>query len=157
MTNICNRRAIDNALIDELERCERNGNSFSLILLDIDHFKYVNDTFGHQVGDIFLAEICALIKNNIRKVDIFGRWGGEEFLIISPDSSDEMPHTRAERIRQIIEGHTFSKVGNRTASFGVTAYQNDDTMDSMLQRVDNAMYTAKQSGRNRVVELENND
>jgi polar amino acid transport system substrate-binding protein len=150
LTNIYNRRKIDSYLIDEIQRSERSGDGFSLIMIDIDYFKKVNDDFGHQVGDIVLATVAKLIQDSIREIDILGRWGGEEFLIICPFTHDRGLVTEAERIRKNIEMYEFKKVGNKTVSLGITTFKKNDTPSVILKRVDTALYKAKENGRNKV-------
>jgi polar amino acid transport system substrate-binding protein len=151
LTNIYNRRKIDEVLSKEFERVSRTGVVFSLAMVDIDYFKSVNDNFGHQVGDSVISDISKLIKNTIRKVDIVGRWGGEEFLIICPHTQNYGMKIGVEKIRKNIEEHHFDNVGNRTVSIGVSSYKTGDTIDSLLKRADDALYRAKRTGRNRVV------
>jgi len=153
LTKLYNRRKIDEMLAYETERAHRNRSSFSVILLDIDKFKDVNDTYGHQVGDAILIQISQLLSNNIRKIDTLGRWGGEEFFIISTEGYGNKAAEFAEKIRSIIEMHDFDEVGKVTCSFGVTHYIEGDTQDSILQRCDKALYKAKNSGRNCVNEI----
>ncbi len=151
LTNILNRRKIDEALIKELERSKRTAKEFSLVMLDIDKFKSINDVYGHQVGDDVLTSISSLLSKNIRGIDILGRWGGEEFLIICPYTSNQGTIENCERLRQLIETYNFDKVGHKTASFGVTTYIDGDNLNTILKRVDTALYKAKNNGRNRVV------
>jgi polar amino acid transport system substrate-binding protein len=151
LTNIYNRRKIDEILTKEFERSSRTGDVFSLAMVDVDYFKSVNDNYGHQVGDEVISNIAKLIKDSIRKVDTVGRWGGEEFLIISPYTQNYGMNISVEKIRRNIQEHHFDKVGERTVSIGVANYQKGDTVDSLLKRADDALYQAKRSGRNRVV------
>ncbi len=153
LTNLYNRRKIDETLAYEIERAQRNNSSFSLIILDIDKFKDVNDTYGHKAGDYVLQEIATLLTLNVRKIDMLGRWGGEEFLIIDSESHDEKVIVFAEKIRKVIDEHVFDKVGKITCSFGVTHYREGDTDSSILMRADKALYAAKESGRNCVKEI----
>ena len=151
LTNIYNRRKLDSYLLKETQRSERNGNGFSLIMIDIDYFKRVNDDFGHPVGDKTLVTVTKIIENSIREIDILGRWGGEEFLIICPFTKDRGLITEAERIRKNIEMYQFEQVGNITVSIGVTTYKRNDTPNEILKRADTALYKAKSNGRNNVV------
>lgn len=151
LTNIYNRRKIDEFLIKEIERSKRSSNVFSLIMIDIDYFKSVNDTYGHQAGDEVLCTISSIVKQNIREVDMFGRWGGEEFLIISPNTSGENTLKYIERIRKKIQDYKFKDMKQQTASFGITVYKKTDSADTILKRVDTALYRAKNAGRNRVI------
>lgn len=134
----------------EIERAKRYAVPLSLIMFDIDYFKRVNDTYGHVAGDTILKTIADLVKDNIRKIDHFVRWGGEEFLIISSETPLDKAYTLAERIRKKISGYTFNDVGKVTVSFGVTEFKKKDTEDAFIKRTDNALYKAKKKGRNRV-------
>ena len=154
LTQIYNRRKLDSGLENEILRSRRTGTKFSLIMLDIDFFKDVNDTYGHQTGDLVLIEFANILKNNIRKIDILGRWGGEEFLIICPYTDEFGVKTKAENLRKLIEDYKFVKVNNKTASIGITTYKPIDSTQSLLHRVDTAMYEAKNRGRNKVVFFE---
>lgn len=153
LTSLYNRRKIDETLSCELERAKRNKSCFSLILIDIDKFKNINDTYGHKVGDFVLQEIAKILQENVRKVDLVGRWGGEEFLIIDVEKHPERVRDFAEKIRKAIEKHNFDGVGQVTCSFGITHYIENDTDASIVIRSDKALYSAKESGRNCVKEL----
>lgn len=120
-------------------------------MVDIDKFKSVNDTYGHQVGDSVLCEIAAIMRELARDTDTPGRWGGEEFLIICSHSDLNGAHVLAERIRIAVATHSFSVVCQKTCSFGVAAYRPIDTPETMVKRADDALYEAKQNGRDRVV------
>ena len=150
LTGIFNRRALDEALRKEIDRARRYRHPMALILFDIDHFKRVNDTFGHQVGDAALSELARLVTGKIRAHDVFARWGGEEFVILGVSSDMDGCLRLAEKLRGIIENHTFPGIEKVTCSFGVTVLRDDDTVVSLVKRVDEALYAAKQSGRNRV-------
>lgn len=153
LTNLFNRRKIDEALAFEIERAQRNNSTFSLILLDIDKFKDVNDIYGHKIGDCVLQEMAKLLTLNVRKIDMLGRWGGEEFIIIDSESYPEKVIEFAEKIRKAIETNVFENVGQVTCSFGVTHYIEGDSESSILIRTDKALYHAKESGRNCVKEI----
>ncbi|MDH5483650.1 MAG: GGDEF domain-containing protein [Gammaproteobacteria bacterium] len=151
LTQTFNRMQFDNFLEAEIDRVNRYGQPFTLIFMDIDHFKNVNDQYGHHTGDIVLSSIAQLIKSNNRTADIFARYGGEEFVILSPSSQLENGTQHAERLRKIIEQHHFNKLNNITCSFGVAEYNKDTKdSDSILIRADRALYRAKEGGRNRV-------
>ena len=150
LTGIFNRRALDEALRKEIDRARRYRHPMALILFDIDHFKRVNDTFGHQVGDAALSELARLVTGKIRAHDVFARWGGEEFVILGVSSDMDGCLRLAEKLRGIIENHTFPGIEKVTCSFGVTVLRDDDTVVSLVKRVDEALYGAKQNGRNRV-------
>lgn len=150
LTGLYNRRKLDQTIDYELARLGRYGGEFSLILLDIDHFKGVNDTYGHDVGDRVLIRFASLISSNIRQTDLVGRWGGEEFLILCPNLSLEAGVQLADKLRRLIEDHDFSPVASITSSFGVVAYQPSETANHLVKRVDDCLYKAKEKGRNRV-------
>ena len=152
LTNIYNRSSFEHYLDIELKRSSRNGEVFSLIMFDIDHFKQINDDYGHDVGDSVLKELTALVSLHIRDIDIFSRWGGEEFMIIS---STNITHSEAfaEKLREVIENNKFTHVEHVRCSFGVTQYHNGDTPESIVKRCDNMLYSAKESGRNCVASM----
>ncbi|WED24504.1 diguanylate cyclase [Vibrio sp. JC009] len=149
LTGICNRFSLDESLNKELNQAERYGRSFSVIIMDIDHFKKVNDTFGHQVGDETLKTIAGLLKNGVRQSDICGRWGGEEFLIICPESGSDGAFVLAEHLRAKIKAYPMPTSKNITASFGIASFQRGESANSLLTRADRALYYAKTEGRNR--------
>jgi len=147
LTQIPNRLYLDNNYKNELEKVKRYNHIFSIILMDIDYFKNVNDTFGHQVGDEVLIKIAQLLQENTRNIDYIGRWGGEEFLIICPQTDVNQATLYAEKIRITINDFEFPTVGSVTCSFGVSQCSpNNDN----FKKVDEALYTAKQSGRDKV-------
>jgi diguanylate cyclase (GGDEF)-like protein len=153
LTKLYNRTKLDEILLTELDRSKRFNHKFSFIIIDIDYFKVVNDTYGHQIGDNFLIEFTALINNNSRSTDIVFRWGGEEFVILCPEVEKEKILLYAENLRQKIEVYKFKSIGNKTASMGVTLSKNDDNIESLLKRADEALYMAKNNGRNQIVFL----
>ncbi|WP_210546027.1 GGDEF domain-containing protein [Rhodoferax sp. PAMC 29310] len=149
LTNAINRRQMTALFENELERCHRQDRSMGLLLLDLDHFKTINDTYGHQAGDEVLIKLVANTKLLLRQSDQVARFGGEEFAVLLPDTSLEKAIAAAERIRASCAAP--GKGLSCTVSIGVTTNQNDaDTLDSMLARADKAMYRAKANGRNRV-------
>ncbi|MGA9046144.1 diguanylate cyclase [Sulfuricurvum sp.] len=150
LTGIANRREFSMQLEKEIERAKRYGTPLSLVMYDIDYFKRVNDTFGHDAGDSVLQTLTEVVKSNIRSVDIVARWGGEEFMILMPQSDGAAAGGAAEKLRQEIVQHPFERVGNLTVSFGVTAFAPQDDSNAFLKRVDDALYQAKENGRNRV-------
>ena len=150
LTGIYNKGKFNRVLDDELKKVRRYKRPLGLILFDIDHFKQINDTFGHQVGDYVLKEIAKIVKSNIRNTDIFARWGGEEFVILAPETDINGLKMLAEKLRKAIEDHQFDKVKKVTASFGVTEATPEDTTDTVVRRADEALYLAKDKGRNRV-------
>jgi diguanylate cyclase (GGDEF)-like protein/PAS domain S-box-containing protein len=157
LTGLFNRLKLDEVMNQQHERLARYNETYSLIMLDIDHFKSINDSHGHQIGDKVLKEIARLIGANIRKTDVAGRWGGEEFLIICPHTGAEGATATAENLRVGIESHVFQDVSSVTASFGVASYRSGDDPDSLMKRVDDALYQAKRSGRNRVISVPVNE
>ena len=150
LTNIHNRLGIDTAFERELKKFQSSHQPFGVILIDIDNFKNINDKYGHQVGDKVLQSIAKILQEHTRDTDIVGRWGGEEFLIICPQTDMTGTSRRAELLRKFIEEHKFHTVVQVTASFGVSTILDDDTQDTLLKRVDKALYKAKESGKNRV-------
>ena len=153
LTSIPNRRKFDDALQYEMGRDKRYHNKLSLIFCDLDHFKRVNDTHGHKIGDEILKEFTRLISANIRNTDIFARWGGEEFVLLLPDTNIETATLTAEKLLIEIERHPFPYVGRMTASFGVTELLEEDSETSFIKRADDALYRAKDRGRNRIEAL----
>ncbi|MBF0301674.1 MAG: diguanylate cyclase [Desulfamplus sp.] len=153
LTGICNRLKLDEVFEHELDRTVRYELDFAVIILDIDHFKRVNDSYGHQVGDAVLVEISHILMKHLRKVDVPGRWGGEEFLIICPETNGESAFLIAEKLRTAIDSFSFTVVGHTTASFGVTSYRKGDDVKDMMSRADAALYKAKERGRNSVIKF----
>lgn len=150
LTGLFNRVKIDSVLGDEINRAQRFGQTFGLILLDVDYFKQVNDTHGHQVGDRVLIEIAAILRSSVRQTDIVGRWGGEEFIVICPQTDGNGTLTLAEVLCKNVAQHSFPLVGSKTASFGVAFYHSGDRVEDIVSRADGALYNAKHQGRNRV-------
>ena len=150
LTGIYNRSKLDEVILNRIEVSKRTKEEFYVVMVDIDFFKKVNDEYGHLVGDDVLVEFTNIIKNNIRKIDIFGRWGGEEFLIISPNYNINILQ-EIKRIKERISEHKFKVIGNKTASFGITSYKENDTLESIIKRADEALYEAKANGRNAIV------
>ncbi len=152
LTGLLNRRALDAELNREIERSFRYGSIFSVTIIDIDHFKSINDTYGHIVGDKVLASLAKILRSKSRKVDIVARYGGEEFCIVYPDTSAENAFEAVEKARETVANHKFMLKGTRipvTFSAGVTQAAPDDTVEELLSRADKALYIAKESGRNR--------
>lgn len=150
LTGLFNRLKLDKTLSEEISICKASSNDLSVILIDIDKFKNVNDTYGHEAGDAVLIDIGKILRENIRPTDLAGRWGGEEFLIVCSGASLELTVTIAENLRTIIAAHHFPVVGHKTASFGVSQYQAGDDVKSIVANADFALYQAKNNGRNRV-------
>jgi diguanylate cyclase (GGDEF)-like protein len=153
LTGVSNRLKFNQALASEMLRSERYQTPLSLVLYDIDLFKVINDTHGHQVGDNVLTQMSKVVASNLRGVDVFARWGGEEFAIMIPNCDSRVAYQAAERLRTAIEQVAFDLVGRVTCSFGVAQYMDGDTAATLILRADNALYRAKVNGRNRV-ELE---
>ena len=150
LTGLTNRREFSASLAREAERARRFASPLSLIMCDIDHFKRVNDTFGHDAGDRVLRGVGALMRRNTRSVDVVARWGGEEFMVLLPQSDREAAGIVAEKLRALVAGIRFRKIGRVTLSFGVTAYAAPEDVDTLIKRADGALYAAKNKGRNRV-------
>lgn len=154
LTGIRNRRAFDEQLALEVNRARRYGTPLALVLIDIDHFKRINDRYGHQIGDRVLVELAGVVGSRLRASEVFARWGGEEFIVLAPNTSADDAVHLAEEIRARVAAHEFPGVGQVTVSLGVTEYAPDDTSDSLWKRADTALYRAKAGGRDRVeVEL----
>jgi diguanylate cyclase (GGDEF)-like protein/PAS domain S-box-containing protein len=151
LTQIYNRIKLDSVLQELYNSYKRYNNVFSLIIIDIDYFKDVNDAHGHLVGDKTLKSVVKIIKNIIREVDIFGRWGGEEFMIISQDTDCEGAYILAQKIRSVIESFEFEMVGKKTVSLGVSQIDEKTSILELIKKADDALYIAKSRGRNRVV------
>jgi diguanylate cyclase (GGDEF)-like protein/PAS domain S-box-containing protein len=150
ITGVLNRHTSEARITQEVVRTIRYERAMSLIMLDIDRFKNINDTYGHQVGDYVLNVVASILKSNIRNNDLAGRWGGEEFMIMLPETGEREASLVAEKLRAALEKKEIDMVERVTASFGVTEIRKNDTLDSMLKRVDDALYLAKRNGRNRV-------
>ena len=150
LTGIANRREFIRILESEVDRAKRYGVPLSLAMYDLDYFKRVNDTFGHDIGDNVLQTVTNLVKKNIRVNDVVARWGGEEFMVLMPQSDIQAAREAAEKLRLAIAAHHFDQVNELTASFGVAAFEAQDDLNSLLKRVDDALYRAKEQGRNRV-------
>lgn len=150
LTGLYNRMKIEDILDNELYRAQRYDQSLSLIMLDIDFFKQVNDTFGHVTGDEVLIALAKLLQENVRRSDAVGRWGGEEFMIICPETDEESSAALAENLRRTIEEFEFKSVKHCTSSFGVTEYLPGDDVGKLFERSDMALYKSKVDGRNRV-------
>jgi len=150
LTGIANRRAFSELLESEIVRARRYGAPLALIMYDIDNFKEVNDTHGHDTGDEILKGVTDLVRTNIRAADATARWGGEEFVILAPQCDFKGAAAMAEKLRATIAGATFDKAGTVTASFGVAVLDARDNQASLLKKADAALYKAKANGRNRV-------
>lgn len=150
LTQIYNRTKFNKILSSTLRNAQIYNTPFTIILLDIDHFKKVNDTYGHDTGDKVLIQVASIIKSLLRNQDTFARWGGEEFIILSESTTEADAYTLATRLRKAIESFSFEVIKTLTCSFGISHYENGDTSLSIIKKADNALYRAKKSGRNRV-------
>lgn len=150
LTGVFNRGHLETRFRDTIAR---GVHPISMLLIDIDNFKKVNDVYGHRVGDLVLVELAALVAENVRSIDALGRWGGEEFAVLLPACSASDAHRVAEALRTHIADHDFATAGSVTASFGVAEAQPGEEFESWFQRTDAALYRAKQAGRN-VIEVD---
>ena len=150
LTVLCNRIRLDEKLLECHEYYKRTQRTFSVMIMDLDHFKRINDTYGHLIGDKTLVNLSQLVQNNIRNIDIAGRWGGEEFMIICPETNLDGAKRLAEKIKSIIEECDFPHIHTLTCSFGISEGREDDRIESIVGRADKALYQAKEEGRNRV-------
>lgn len=150
LTKLPNRAKFNKALNEAIYRSQKNGQLFALTLFDIDKFKKINDTYGHDAGDAVLTELARLVHGLLRRNDMVARWGGEEFAILSPFTNEKEAYLLADRLRRQIASYPFSIVKHLSCSFGVTAYRAGDTADTIFKRADEALYESKQGGRNRV-------
>jgi diguanylate cyclase (GGDEF)-like protein/PAS domain S-box-containing protein len=148
LTGIYNRRKIVEILDKEIQKVQRYGGDLAVILYDIDHFKHTNDSFGHAAGDIVLKESAALMLKNIRSLDFIGRYGGEEFLIVCPQTNATQATVLANKLVKLFGQYTFKEVGHKTVSMGVASYSPNDDADSLIHKADVALYNAKENGRN---------
>lgn len=152
LTGVGNRRRFDQALEAEISRVRRNGGVLSAIMLDIDHFKRINDQYGHGAGDKVLANLGTLLQSQFRPTDIATRYGGEEFVVLMPHASLAQAASKAEQLRSLLAGQIMEPLENAvTASFGVAQLLGEEDREGFLVRIDTALYQAKAEGRNRVV------
>ncbi len=156
LTGLPNRRGIFPLLNAQHELFMRNGTEFSLALTDLDNFKSINDQYGHDCGDYVLREVSRLLKSRLRKYDVVGRWGGEEFLFIFPGIDSKAAAIVAEDIRNSIELHPFVFNGQKfsiTLTFGVAQHRDNTSINGTIKLADDALYQGKHAGRNRVIEI----
>lgn len=151
LTGLFNRHKLDEVLLTETDRFSRYKTEFCALLMDIDRFKTINDTFGHQAGDSVLIELAEILTANSRSTDFIGRWGGEEFLVIAIQTSMKQSMLLAEKLRSKVEEKNFPVVGRVTISIGVAQFEPGETIAHFMSRADKALYAAKNSGRNKVV------
>jgi len=150
LTGILNRQSFNEAIKSDISEQLTHPHNSSLLMFDLDFFKRVNDTYGHQVGDEVLIQFTKIISNHIRSNDIFARWGGEEFVLLLIGISEDVAYKIANSLKNYISNAEFSDVGHITCSVGLSSYKTDDTMQEWLKRVDEALYKAKENGRDRV-------
>lgn len=151
LTGINNRENFEDIFSIEIANAKQNNLPLSLIIFDVDHFKLINDTYGHQAGDIILKELVGLIADHIKNGDIFARWGGEEFVILTPSTEIVGARNLAENLRKLVQAHMFSYVEKEiTLSFGIAQLCDDDDKKTLFEKADSAMYEAKKNGRNRI-------
>lgn len=151
LTGLYNRRHFEEVFAKQIHLFKRQKQSFSILFMDIDNFKNINDTHGHEVGDFIIKNIAKLLKQNLRESDTIARWGGEEFVVLLQNSNSTTAFEISEKIRNIIQNNMIlhNAIGKyATASFGVTEFLESDSMDLVLSRVDKAMYTSKTNGKN---------
>ncbi|MBF0269769.1 MAG: diguanylate cyclase [Alphaproteobacteria bacterium] len=153
LTGLSNRGDLNERMDAEIERSQRYGRPFSVIMLDLDHFKMVNDELGHQAGDHVLKEFSKLVKTHLRTHDMLGRWGGEEFLVLCSETNAEQAAVLGGRICDAVRNCEFISGRRQTVSAGIAAYQPGDGQDSLQNRADQALYAAKNEGRDRAVLL----
>ncbi len=159
LTRLCNRRSLTEMLENELNRCQRNATPCSLIMADIDHFKQVNDQYGHQAGDDVLVTVADLLREQLRPYDLAARYGGEEFCLVLPETSLTQAEEVAERIRKRVENYTFKGATadlHLTISLGVATLsgESEQSENKLIRLADEALYLAKNNGRNRVEAIE---
>jgi diguanylate cyclase (GGDEF)-like protein len=150
LTGLYNRLKFDEALASEMSRAKRYGSPLTLVLYDVDHFKQVNDIYGHQTGDDTLVRLSQIVATHVRNTDLLARWGGEEFVILAPGTDSDMARQAAEKLAAAIRRTAFNEVGEITCSFGIAQYTASDSAATLIARADHALYRAKMSGRNRV-------
>lgn len=148
LTQVDNRRLLTQLLYEEVTRAERHNLPLSVLMFDLDRFKDINNSFGHNTGDKVLQEVAGQLRQAIRTSDPFGRWGGDEFLVLATNTDGKQAVELAERLRESLEDFQFNSVGKVTASFGVTTYQKGDSPETLIRRADMGLYKAKSCGRN---------
>lgn len=150
LTGLPNRRRLEEASQLQMARVKRYGEKLSVIMIDVDKFKSVNDTHGHQAGDLVLQNVAQVLAATVRESDFVGRWGGEEFMVLCPATRRGDAAIVAEKLRAAVAAHDFPIVGSKTASFGVAELAAGESLDHAVERADSALYRAKENGRNRV-------
>lgn len=153
LTGLPNRLFLDQTLEAEVARARRHAFPMAVMILDIDHFKHINDRYGHQAGDRVLRELAQLLQQHKRRSDCIARWGGEEFVLVAPHTDLRLALVIGDRLRMRVEGHQFSVSDQLSISMGVTEYRSPESVESLMSRADKALYHAKENGRNRVETL----
>ncbi len=156
LTEIHNRHMFAEIFSQELSIMKRQGGKLALLMIDLDYFKRVNDTYGHNIGDYVLKRFVSLVSSTIREADLFARWGGEEFVLLLRNTGCEEGYLVGEKIRRMIEGQPFDEVGRITCSIGVTEVIESDTLTTAIERADSALYLAKEKGRNQTMTCSSN-
>ena len=154
LTGIGNRRYFQQKLLGHIEQFEKKAIPFSLLVMDIDHFKKVNDTFGHAIGDLVLAQLGVLLKTAAREQDIPARFGGEEFILLLGETAEEKAFKIAQQLIEQFENTIWPSVGRLTVSIGCTTYKKGDTESSVFEHADDALYESKRNGRNQATQYE---
>lgn len=151
LTKLANRMQLDEKLLEFHQYYQRTHRTYSVIMIDLDFFKRINDTYGHLIGDRTLVKLSKILRESIRDIDIVGRWGGEEFMIICPETDVEGAYTVAEKIQETINMCDFPFIHTLSCSFGISECREGDRIENVVGKSDNALYTAKKEGRNRIV------
>ena len=153
LTMMDNRRQLERHLNEEINRADRHNLPLAIIMFDIDHFKRINDEFGHALGDLVLVKSARIVRNSLRSSDHFGRWGGDEFVCVATNTDEETAVLLAERLRTDLEQAPILKSSPITCSFGVTRFISGDTPEDLIRRADQGLLQAKENGRNQVVAI----
>lgn len=151
LTGVFNRNQLNKAISQEIGRAYRHNKTFGFLMIDVDHFKRINDNFGHDKGDKVLQSVAHILTSSLREYDTLIRWGGEEFVVIAVEVDEQNLMHLCDKLRHKIETFNFGEIGNVTVSIGVTMFNNNDSQDELLARADKALYQAKADGRNKSV------
>lgn len=157
LTGLKNRRYFQEKLEAQIQLYEQEGDTFSLLIIDIDYFKKVNDTYGHQTGDVVLTKLARILEKSVRPTDIVSRFGGEEFTVLLPRTDGNMAKAIAEQLNHVVEQATWEETGGLTVSIGAATFKEKDTEASILVNADRALYAAKRNGRNRAFHFDELD
>lgn len=156
LTEIHNRHMFAELFAQELSIVKRQGGKLALMMIDLDYFKRVNDTYGHNIGDYVLKKFVSLVSSVVREADVFARWGGEEFVLLLRNAGCDEAYSVGEKIRTLVESEPFADVGHITCSIGITEVTGEDSLTGAIERADNALYSAKDMGRNRTISCRSN-